>query len=241
MARTVKVAISVPTEGHTVPEALDSLMLLCMRLAKIQTESKLLKKDTQFEFYFQSMGRLFTPMARERLAEIALEMKMDYMLFLDDDMVIPVDTFEKLFRHEKDVVAALAFTRNAPHDPVIYQCKEGFEHGREYFVNLPVINYPKNQLMQCDAVGFGTVLIKMSVYEKMAKPYFMSTAPTGEDILFCYNAGKVGAKIFVDTSCKVGHLGNPKIVTESTFEEYHKDRETKKGPYVPKEDYENCK
>jgi len=238
MARIIKVGISVPTEGHTVPEAMDSLMLLCMRLSKLETESKLLKKDTQFQFFFQSMGRLFTPMAREKLAEACIENGMDYMLFLDDDMIIPPDTFEKLFRHEKDIVAALAFTRNAPHDPVIYQCKEGYENGREYFVNLPVINYPKNQLMQCDAVGFGTVLIKMSVYENMAKPYFMSTSPTGEDILFCYNAGKAGAKVFVDTSICVAHLGAPKIVTEKTFEDYHKDRKEKKGPYKAKEEYE---
>ena len=58
------------------------------------------------------------------------------------------------------------------------------------------------------------------VLEKIGKKPFMSTCGTGEDILFCYKAKKVGAKVYMDTSCKLGHIGNPINVTEEYVEAY---------------------
>ena len=49
----------------------------------------------------------------------------DYILFIDDDMICPPDLFERLYKHQKDIVAALAFTRYPPHKPVIYKLTKG--------------------------------------------------------------------------------------------------------------------
>jgi hypothetical protein len=64
---------------------------------------------------------------------------------------------------------------------------------KDYFINNVVMNYPKDKLVECDAVGFGAVLIKRWVLDKIGKKPFMSTCGTGEDILFCYKAKKIGA------------------------------------------------
>jgi len=243
MSKIIKVGCAIPTEGHTQPEALDSLLLMSIWMGKLETESKILselagvyspefykgwelreelaKNGVRFEFYWMAAGRLFTPFAREILADNAMNHGMDYLFFVDDDMIVPQDIFYRLWRHNKDIVAALAFTRNPPHEPVLYTTHEGFEKGREYFITNSVKNYPKDKLVRVDAVGFGCVLIKTEVFKKVAKPWFMSTSPTGEDILFCVNAGKAGVKIYSDTSLKIGHIGKPEIITETTFEKYH--------------------
>jgi hypothetical protein len=94
------------------------------------------------------------------------------------------------------------------------------QDGKPWFTNHVVKNYPKDTLFECDAVGFGAVLIKTDVIKRMTPPYFMSTCGTGEDVLFCYNArNQAQAKVFVDTSVKLGHLASrTQIIDESTYE-----------------------
>lgn len=231
--KTVKVVIAVPNEGMTVPPAYDNRMLLMLHLGALAERSKheaVTLDGAKFEFYHFTAGRLLTPAAREALTDHALAAGMDYMLQIDDDMTTPMDLFERLYNHDKDVVAPLAFTRNAPHYAVIYSCKSGFDPvtKNDYFINHYVRNYPENTLVRCDAVGFGAALIKMDVIRKMRKPYFMSTCGTGEDVLFCYNAQQqAGAKIFMDTSVKLGHIGAPQIIDEAYAKWYWETQEKK--------------
>lgn len=186
-----------------------------------------LPEGRRFEFHFAVIGRIFTPFAREQAAKMALEKEADYLYMVDDDMICPDDLFEALYRHNVDIVAPLAFTRNYPHKPVIYAEVSGIDpiSKTPYFYNNVIWNYPKNKLVECDAVGFGAVLIKMDVIRKMKAPYFMSTNSSGEDILFCYNAKKVGARVFMDTETGLGHLGSPINVTPEYVDELRK-RET---------------
>jgi hypothetical protein len=177
-------------------------------------------QGVRFEFYFAVIGRIFTPVARDQAAKMAVENDCDYLFMIDDDMICPDDMFQKLYAHDKDIVAALAFTRNYPHRPVMYSALEGYDPvaRKEYFKNHVIQNYPKGELVECDAVGFGAVLIKTWTLHKMEKPWFMSTCGTGEDILFCYKAKKIGARVFMDTACSIGHLGAPINVDEDYVE-----------------------
>lgn len=229
--KVVKVVIAVPNEGVTHYMAYENRMRFMLHLGILQERSKnepVTKDGAIFEFYHFTAGRMLTPAAREALADHALAANMDWMLQIDDDMLIPMDMFERLYEHNVDVVAPLAFTRNEPHYAVIYQCESGFDpvSKQDYFVNHYARNYPENQLVRCDAVGFGSALIKMDVIRKMKKPYFMSTCGTGEDIYFCYRAQKeAGAKIHMDTATKITHLGAPIQVDEEYAKYYWKNHE----------------
>lgn len=194
-----------------------------------------------FEFYFSVIGKIFTPVARDEACRLALEVDADYILMIDDDMICPDDMFERLYAHNVDLVAALAFTRNAPHKPVLYTCIDGYDAiaRKDYFINTSIMNYPKNKLVECDAVGFGAVLIKTWILKQMPRPWFMSTCGTGEDILFCYKAKKIGARVFSDTSTPIGHLGHPLNVTEEYVDNLHKNDELfNKKNSVPYNKYE---
>lgn len=224
--KLVKVVIAVPNEGSTHYMAYDNRMMLMIHLGGLAERSKhepVTRDGAVFEFFHFTAGRLLTPAAREALADNALTAGMDYMLMIDDDMITPMDLFERLYEHNVDIVAPLAFTRNAPHYAVIYECESGHDPvtRNDYFINHYARNYPENQLVRCDAVGFGSVLIKMDVIRRLEKPYFMSTCGTGEDILFCYNAQqKAGAKVYMDTSVKLGHIGAPLVIDEAYAKAY---------------------
>lgn len=226
-----KIAISIPSEGHTLPEAYDNHLVLSFHLGSIQEQWKQQNRPIQYEFYWHTVGRLMTAMAREKLVERALQTGMDYIFMYDDDMILPIDTVECLLQDmeqhpEVSVVAPLAFMRNPPHYAVIYTTIEGYDqkHHQPYFTNQFVKNYPKNKLTECDATGFGAVMIRMDMVKKMRPPYFFSTTGSGEDIYFCIKAKQeADARIFMDTRVKLGHIGRPNIIDEEYFEKWIKE------------------
>lgn len=232
MTKTIKkVAISIPSEGHTLPEAYDNHLVLSFHLGRLQEQWKQEEREIQYEFYWYTAGRLLTALAREKLVQEALNAGMDYIFMYDDDMLLPIDTVERLLTDmeehpEMDIVAPLAFMRNPPHYAVIYTTIEGFdqESHQPYFINNFVKDYPKDTLVECDAVGFGGVLIKMDLVKKLKPPYFFSTTGSGEDIYFCMKSrNEAGARIFMDTRVKLGHLSAPKIIDEDYFLKWVKD------------------
>lgn len=236
--KKIKVQVSIPNEGHTQPESYINRLLMTFHLGTLQFASHHgihdyqgvhydFPDDTEYEFYFSNVGRVLTPLARERLTEWALKGGVDYMFMIDDDMICPTDLFEKLIKHKVDIVSALAFMRLPPHRPVIFRVEEGYDAmaHTEYYVPHIVNNYPKDTLLECDAVGFGCALIDMNVIKRMAKPWFMSTTSSGEDVWFCKRAKDAGARVFMDTSVKLGHIGLPPIITEEDYEREFKTQE----------------
>lgn len=250
--KVVKVAISVPTESYIPSESYDNHLIHAQRTGAYEMmqmmENKLheFDKKTKFhkiryEFYWFTTGRLLTQMAREKLAEEAVKADCDYIIMFDSDMVLPPDFAVQMLNTATqnpkiDVLGALAFMRNAPHFPVIYNVIEGYDHkqGGEYYIREFVKRYPKDTLVECDAVGFGGVCIKVDLLKKMGAPWFMSTTNTGEDIWFCYQAKKKqNARIFMDTRIKLGHLKNPEMVDEEYFDKWVKDNKYDLGDETP--------
>lgn len=229
--KIINVVIGVPTKGTTDAPAYDNHLTLLAHIGKLEvaSQSGLHKVNgkifdypdgVKFKFHLVTIPRVFPALAREKIAETARDMKAQYLFMFDDDMMVMPDLFERLFKHQKDIVAALAFTRLPPYQPVIYHLNKGWDgvEKKDYYLNVTVNNYPKDQLVECDAVGFGAVLINLSVFDKIEKPWFMVTSGAGEDIHFCHLAGRVGAHIFVDTATKIGHLGERVVVDEEIYE-----------------------
>ncbi len=233
--RTIKkVLVGIPKIGDTDPEAYDNRLEMMTHLGGLQVLSSLGLKQydgfkfnypdgIEYQFSISTVGDVFIAYAREQMATIAMDNGFDYLFMIDDDMLGPADLFERLVIHDVDIVAPLAFTRISPHKPVIYNIAEGYDKVTQthYYTNYAVERYPKNQLVQCDAVGFGAVLIKVDVMKKLKKkdqPLMMSTCGSGEDIFFCHKAIRAGFRVFSDTATQLAHLGPRKKITEYTYE-----------------------
>jgi hypothetical protein len=216
----IRVLVGFPHEGMTTSEVYCNRLANIKHLGHLEERGKLLKETPRFEFFMKTCGRMHVHVARDEMAKTAVAMNADYLFMIDDDMVAPDDLFERLWTDDKDIVAPLAFTRNFPHKPVMYSCIEGWDPviQQEHFTNHAVMRYPKDKLVQCDAVGFGAVLIKTSVLRGLEQPWFMNPNKTGEDINFCYQAKKKGFYTWMDTRIKLGHLSHPIIVTEEYVE-----------------------
>ena len=236
-----RVCVGIPLKGHTPPDSYHDRVLMSYFMGAKEMKDHYEKVKPRYEFIWLGVGEIFVPFAREMLASKALEYKCDYLFMVDDDMMAPVDLFYKLVKHDVDIVAPLAFTRNAPHKPVMFKTIEGYDQvvGKPYSINTTVLNYPKDRLVECDAVGFGSALIKMEVFKKMSQPWFMGSVGTGEDIHFCIAAKKLGFRVFMDTATKLGHLSKPVIVTEEYSEHFNKLNQEEKDRFYGKyEKYE---
>lgn len=230
--KIVTVGIGVPTKGTTDATAYDNHLTMMFHLGELQLASKMgvhelngkkfdYPDNVEFKFFITTVPRVFPAYAREIIAEQSRNQKADYLFMFDDDMVMMPDLFERLYRHKKDVVAALAFQRLYPHDPVIYNVTQGHDgvEKQDYYFSTTVRNYPKDTLVECDAVGFGAVLIDMKLLEVIPPKWFMTTSGAGEDIHFCAQAKQYGFHVFSDTATKIGHLGERPIITEETYEQ----------------------
>lgn len=226
-----KIAISVPNESFVFPQAYENHIMLAAHQGRLEKQWEYEDRNPRYEFYRFTTGRLLTPLAREKLVEQALNADMDYIVMLDNDMLYPIDFLEHMIydleeHPEIDILAPLAFMRNSPHYAVMYTTIEGYdkETNQEYFLNNFVKKYPRDVLVECDAVGFGAVIIKLDMVKKMRAPYFFSTTGTGEDIYFCMKARKeANARVFMDTRIKLTHIGSNILIDEEYFDKWVED------------------
>ena len=130
-----------------------------------------------------------------------------HILFIDPDMIFPIDTIQKLMDADKDIVGANYHEKKVP---VLSTIKKRNKKDK----NIPIDedNIPK-ELFEVFALGGGMMLVKMDVFDKIKSPYFQ--APSGEsihdfmteDVWFCERVQKAGIKVWCDGSLEVHHAG----------------------------------
>jgi hypothetical protein len=151
-----------------------------------------------------SGGTLIAPQRADLAAE-AVNLGADAILWLDSDMVFPVDALEKLIEHGKDIVACNYSTRREP------LSMTAFLEGNETLW----IEDDSTGLAEVVSCGMGVMLTSAKVFTSMTDPWFDvkynedTKDWQGEDIYFCAKARKVGFDIYVDQdlSKEIGHLG----------------------------------
>jgi len=144
---------------------------------------------------------------RNTITRRALGLGCTHLIFLDADMIYPLDTIPRLLAHDRAVCGGLCFKRWPPFNPTIFT-------GDEYRMTL-LDPYPEG-LVEVTATGTACLLIRMDVFLDVPEPWFeFAEAPedkggglVGEDIGFCYKARAAGYKIYVDTTIKTKHMSH---------------------------------
>ena len=148
--------------------------------------------------------------ARNEIMQHFLETDMNYLLFIDSDMIWEPNSLElayNLIQHPQvDIVTGIYFQKGAPHLPVIRRldldagCYNVFvEWGNEPF--------------EVDGTGMGFMLIPKYVIEKMKQPLCTWDGGFAEDLNFCLKAKKdYGFRIWAHPGIKLGHIGD-KVIT----------------------------
>lgn len=157
--------------------------------------------------------------SRNNLAQKAVNEGYDRILWLDSDMYFSDDLHDRLsarLDEGAEYVSALYFTRKNPIIPVAYE-KCGVLNNEPHIVPLNLLA-SLEPMQEVEATGFGACMITVGLLRKMAQ-FGMPFSPIigfGEDFSFCLRARETGAKLYCDTTIKVGHIGQS-IVTEDTW------------------------
>lgn len=147
------------------------------------------------------------PEGRNDGVRSAMSIGADKLLFIDSDMSVPAYALLHLLRHDVPVVSGVYVSKQPPH---LYMAGTYNEDGSR-LMTFPEIK--PGQLIECDWVGAGFMLIDMKVFEKIEPPYFSwkefpGKKNAGEDEYFCDKVRAAGMKVYVDTDCIVGHIGS---------------------------------
>jgi len=182
MDENIKICCGIPTNRLIKPKMAQSLLELVAHS----------KHD--YRFIVSTRG-YNTSENRNWIAAQAIN--CDYLFFVDDDMIFPPDTLDRLLAHNKDIVGGVYMTK--------------------YEVQSPVVEYLDDkrpaELFECGAIGTGCLLIKTDVFRKVPQIWFNyiwndnGSVKMSHDWYFCRKAREHGYKIWADPALSVHHIG----------------------------------
>ena len=168
---------------------------------------------------FQMGSLIYT--SRNNLASMAVQKGVDYVLWLDSDMIFPNDVLKKLLedREKGDIITGIYYRRVAPFKPVLFSKLNIDENGCEW---EGYDSYPEDEIFEVEGCGFGCVLTPTSVFLDVMAKYGDMFAPiggVGEDLSFCWRARSCGYKIVADPNVQLGHVGHY-VVDKGFYDTY---------------------
>ena len=152
------------------------------------------------------------------------KLKYDYQLWIDSDIVFNTEKFWQLIdlavpenEEEKEIVAGWYATEDGHTTSVAHWLSE-----EDFAKNGGVMNHEtvesitkRRKPFTVDYTGFGWVLIKKGVFERLEYPWFAPKMQVfdsgnvqdmcGEDVSFCLDAKKEGVVTWCDPRIRVGH------------------------------------
>jgi len=182
-----KVLLVVPHVGPVEPVCFQSVY----ELTKDQNTSVTVK-------YLPNYG---VAHARNFAVQKCLEDDFTHLFFVDSDQILQERCLMQLLSHNVELVAAWTQIRKQGYTNIYQNINNKYEP-----YTLEQINNLNKQLIKVDAVGFGAVLLKRSLLEKLSPTPFIYTEQLSEDLYFCNKITKeLNIPILVDTSLRIGH------------------------------------
>lgn len=191
------------------------------------------------KFIFYTPARMTIDRMRNSAAKIALEQECDYLMFIDDDVIIPHTSYNDLkegITVGYDVIAGVTVVRGYPYNFMVF--KEDNKGGLRFYNDLYDINNNNsnngnNKYIDCDAVGFSLVLIKCETLKKLQPPFFVTGSKHTEDIFFCMKLKHYlkEIRIGVIPHLKTAHMGERRAYHPDN-REYYKILDESESPFL---------
>lgn len=197
----------------------------CMDTIQTETVQCLLNMEKIGDVRFDLLSCSLVYKSRTDLGLKAIAGEMDYVLWIDSDMVFPTTLMGDLLKdmEGRDMVGAVCHMRRAPFRPVFYKTlRQGLTPAEN--VSEHYDDYPKDGIFPVEGVGFGCVMMRTKVLKAVVDKYHELFAPLpgyGEDLSFCIRARACGFDIYVDPKLQIGHKAST-IVTDETFQAWRK-------------------
>lgn len=217
-----RVAICVPSGDMVHADFAMALAAMCYRCGPF------IQDDVRYEAVplavINTKGSMIAN-NRNRLVEEARALGVDYMFFLDSDIVVHPYTLRRLLDLDKDIIGATYVQRETPHR-LLGKTLAGVMLDEA----MQGMSVDQAEPMEVGALPGGCLLIKMSVFDQLEQPYFQTPAHAaadgqhawieGEDYFFCRTAREKGNQVFLDwaTSFALGHVGQRVNTIQATHQ-----------------------
>lgn len=206
----MKILIAVPTYETIYPDTFKSLWEL--------------DKDGH-EVLFESVRGYDVATARNKIARMALDLETDYVLMVDNDVVLPKEALRLLLDGAKDV--NLGFYAHRGTDNLYHGrtciCRLYDTDGNAYYHYPLESEYTAEEMrgmaeagetkIEVHGGGMGCALIRTDVFRKTEYPWFdwvnygnANRGMLSEDLYFCSLCRTSGIKIYSDVRVGCGHL-----------------------------------
>jgi len=183
-----------------------------------------------FSYYHHTRSPIH--LARQLVADYALDNGFDWLVQLDDDATFPDDLLRRLLSHQKDVVCALAYQRWPPYLACAYDTEP------DGITGTPLEGIEHTGLRRVDVSGFHCSIIRTSVFKRLregtkdaegkvlvpgTRAYYGGFENrVGEDFAMSLNLRKLGIPVYVDTNLIAGHIGSA-IVVDEHYKKAHRE------------------
>lgn len=155
----------------------------------------------------------FAPAQRELVARHALRLNADYLLMVDDDIVLPQDAVVQLLSvFETDERCGVAGGLYYARDGIRPMAVANWDPADTTTAYTPAF---AGRPVTVDGVGFGCVLITCDLLKILVEPYFAGQVfleeslrrvrVCNEDYLFCHRAKTHGYATYLHAGVRLGH------------------------------------
>jgi len=205
-----KILIAVPTFETIYPDTYKSLWDL--------------DKDGH-EVMFEFVRGYDVATARNKIAGRAMDLETDFVLMVDNDVVLPKGALKLLLEDAMDVNLGYYAHRDTDN---IYRgktciCKLKDENGKEYYHYPLESEYSAEEMhgmaesgttkIEVHGGGMGCALISTDVFRKTSYPWYdwvnygdANKGMLSEDLYFCSLCRTSGIKIYADVRVGCGHM-----------------------------------
>lgn len=148
---------------------------------------------------------------------------IEWLFWLDSDMVFPQYTLHALMQHQRDIVGCTYVRRSPPFDV----------HGKT--LEGKPRDVTNEKLVELSALPTGCLLVRREVFRSLKKPYFRTlfreetpekpALEYGEDYVFCSMARTAGYRIWLDAhlSKEIGHIAEKPLFPEQDSWPEHRE------------------
>lgn len=206
----MKILIAVPTFESIYPDTFKSIYEL---------------DPCGHELHFDFVRGYDCATARNNIAQKTLDGAYDYVLMVDNDVVLPTDALKNLTDDIKDVCLGYYAHRDTDN---IYRgrvcvCKLYQPNGKKYF-NYPLeseytaeelhdIREKRHKKLQIHGGGMGCAFINAALFRRLKYPWYDwvnykddNRGMLSEDLYFCELCRKDNIPIFTDSRVECGHI-----------------------------------
>lgn len=188
-----KIFIAIPNRGYIVTELVTNLLYWT--------------HNSNYQIITFMPKNIFPlDAARNKCVKEFLETDYEYLWWIDDDIVPPVNALDRLIKANKDIIGAVCFS-------VKYENGGAFPYPvtLRYNEDMKYIVYYGRGIEEVDSTGGACVMVKRKIYETLERPYEFQYHKDGTLSLTCdfdiwQKAQRAGFKIYIDFDLLCSHI-----------------------------------